>query len=366
MTMAMKRLLMALGLLGAVAPAFADMDDAEYDFFGFRISAGYQVGINLKSSFRSTVPAAGTTKAAAYARATGASGRYESDDGGFIVKDDGGDNPNKTTYWQVPSSAASVNGADTTLTLVNSFHDAASFNSSDDDVAHGAHIELATTIGRDGDWGLDVFVGFAWMTGVDCYSANGSTDGNTGAYVTEAKAATGDLMAQGYLDWDGNPTGSTMGPGRPWQMGDGPQLDTFLPATLVSATGGGVTSYHAEGDYNEYDIYGGLRLWYADEDVKWFKVTSTVGVGVDYGNFEYQMTASGPNGFSMSRSFRSSDWDVYGLLGLGIMVNFWDFDLSFDALWRYGQNALKVRSPYVNGEIERPDFIFRASLGYNF
>lgn len=361
----MKSKFLVLALLGVASTAFAGADDAEYDFFGFRISAGYQIGINLKSSFKNALPTEGNTKEAAYARATGEGGRYESDDGGFIVKDDGGDNPNKTTYWRVPSSAAKVNGERTSVELVNSFHDASTFRSSDDDVAHGAHVELATTVGRDGDWGLDVFIGFAWMTGVGCYSANGTAMDDQGAYHTVADVATADLMAQGYLDWSGHPTGGTIGSGRAWQPGDGPQIDSFLPATLVPGTGG-ATSYHAEGDYNEYDIYGGLRLWYADEDVKWFKVTSTVGVGADYGDFEYHMSAARSDGFSVRESFRKGDWDVYGLLGLGIMVNFWDFDLSFDALWRYGQNALKVRSPYVNGEIERPDFIFRASLGYNF
>lgn len=364
--MAMKRLLMAFGLLAASGTATADSRDPEYEFFGFRISAGYQLGIGLKSSLDTVVPAAGATKAAAYARATGANGRYESDDGGFIVKDDGGGDPTKTTYWQVPSSAVSVNGAESTIALQNSFHDAALFRASDDDVAHGAHVELSTTIGRDGDWGLDVFIGFSWMKSDGCFEASGRTMENTGVYQTLANASTGDLMSQGYLDWDGNPTGESMGSGRLWQMGDGPQLNTDLgEPTLLPGTSG-ITSYHAEGDYEEYDIYGGLRLWYADDDLKWFKVTSTLGLGVDYGDFEYQMSAAGPNGVSINRSFSSSKWDVYGLLGLGIMVNFWDFDLSLDALWRFGQSPLRVSSPYVNGEIERPNVLFRATIGYNF
>ena len=361
----MKRQLCTVGLLVFACTVSASGMDPDFEFFGFRVSAGYQLGIGLKSSLKTVVPAAGATKAEAYARATGAEGRYESDDGGFIVKDDGGGDPAKTTYWQVPSSAVSVDGADSTIVLQNSFHDAARFSASDDDVAHGAHIELSTTIGRDDDWGLDVFIGFSWMKSVGCFEASGRTTGNTGIYQTLANASTGDLMSQGYLDWEGNPTGETMGSGRAWQMGDGPQLNTDLgEPTLLP--GSGITSYHAEGDYEEFDIYGGLRLWYSDDDLKWFKIVSTLGIGVDYGDFEYQMSAAGPNGVSINRSFGSSDWDVYGLLGLGVMVNFWDFDLMLDALWRFGQSPLRVSSPYVNGEIERPNFIFRASIGYNF
>ena len=81
----MKSEFFILACLVAASTAFAGADDAEYDFFGFRISAGYQIGINLKSSFKNALPTGGNTKEAAYARATGESGRYESDDGGFIV-----------------------------------------------------------------------------------------------------------------------------------------------------------------------------------------------------------------------------------------------------------------------------------------
>lgn len=364
--MSMKSQLCVLGLLVSAFTAAASGNDPEYDFFGFRISAGYQVGVGLKSKLQSVVPSSASSKQTAYTRATGVTGQYYSDDGGFVCKDDGGGDATKTTYWQVPASAVTVNGADTVITLDNSFQDTAQFMTSDDAVTHGAHIELSATIGHDEDWGLDVFVGFAWMTGIDCLKSYGTASDNAGTYRTLGHVSTADLMSQGYLDWSGAPTGSTIGPGRPWQMGDGPQISTTLGEPSLVPGSGGSTSCYVEGDYDEYDIYCGFRLWYLDDDLPWFKVTSTIGFGVDYGDFDCMMSATGPGGVSARRSVGESDWDLYGLLGLGVMMNFWDFDISLDALWRYGQNSLRIDSPYLKGEIERPDFIFRASLGYNF
>lgn len=358
----MKRHIIIAGLLMAAFAAAADVDDPDYDFYGFRISAGYQVGVGLKTSL---TPTMARSKAAAYARATGKGGTYRSDDGGFIVKDDGGGDPTKTTNWQVPSDAVTVNGANSSIVLNNAFQDYSKFQESDDAVAHGAHVELSATVGRDGDWGLDVFIGGGWMIANNCFKASNSAQDVFGSYQTTAAVATGDLMAHNYLDWYGRPTGPTIGPGRPWEAGDGPQISTEL-AKPVIVKDGVVTSYRADGDYQEYDVYGGLRLWYTDEEYDWFRFTATIGMGVDYGDFEYQMTMLNPNGFSVNRSMNEKDWDIYGLLGLGFMVNIWKFDISADALWRYGQDSLKINSQFVNGEIERPDFIFRASLGYSF
>lgn len=359
----MKRHIIIAGLLMAAFAAAADVDDPDYDFYGFRISAGYQCGINLKSSF---TPVFGRSKDEAYQRATGQGGRYRSDDGGFIVKDDGGGDAAKTTYWQVPSSAVSVDGDKATISLVNRFQDYSKLESADDSVAHGAHVELSATIGRDGDWGLDVFLGFSWMIADGCFKADGDVANCFGAYRTTATASTSDLMAHNYLDWNGKPTGDTIGPGRPWEEGDGPQIGTSLGKPKLIRDNS-VTSYHAEGDYQEYDLYGGLRLWYADEEYEWFKFTATIGFGADYGDFEYQMSAVNPSGgISVRDSKREHDIDFYGLLGLGFMVNIWKFDVSADALWRYGQDPIRIDSQYMHGEIERPDFIFRASLGYSF
>ena len=185
----------------------------------------------------------------------------------------------------------------------------------------------------------------------------GLVNAHTHAYMTGMRCWADDLQFDDWLFGRVMPKEDALTPEDAYR---------FSLLGCMEMLSGGVTAYRAEGDYDEYDIYGGLRLWYADEDLQWLKVTSTLGVGVDYGDFDYQMSATGPNNLSLRRSVGTDDWDIYGLLGLGIMVNFWDFDVSMDALWRFGQNSLKVESPCVNGEIERPDFIFRASLGYNF
>lgn len=348
----MKSAMISAGLLLAALSVAAGVDDAEYDFYGFRVSAGYQMGINLKSSLNMRVSSASASKKAAYERASGKDGAYYSDDGGFIIKD-GSAGADATTSWQSTKAYPSAaNPQHTKIALDNAYRRRVSED--DEAVAHGAHVDLSATVGRDGDWGLDVFVGFSWMRGVDCFDVNGTAKGS-GYYRTEGDidASLDQLHDFGYPDAQGFYRGGAM-------------TCVGISEPIDVPNGDDKISYHAKGDYDEYDVYGGFRLWYADEEYKWFKVTSTFGLGADYGDFEYQMSAQGPDGVTLNKRYGHGDWDVYGLLGLGLLVDIWNFDLALDALWRFAQDPLKVNTPYVNGEIERPDFIFRASLGYNF
>lgn len=353
--------IMIVAALAGMTSAYAGEWDSDCEVFGFRISAGYQVGVNVKSTLKTRMSMGGTSKDEAYARATGEDGTYYSDDGGFIVKDDGRTANGHTREWML-KNPSSYGGSTTEFLLQNYYNDGATFASSDETVMHGAHIDVAMTVARDGDWGLDLFAGFSWMTGIDCLSSSGSAIANSGYWGTPVSLDYGlDALDQWY------PNGASDG------YGDGGAWSDYSP-TLNTANIGDATdvafkekvSFRSEGEYDEYDIYGGLRLWYADEDLKWFKVTATIGAGVDYGDFEYTMTAAGKNGFKKSASFSQNDWDFYGLLGLGVQFDVGDFDLSVDGLWRYGQDALEIDRDGVKGEIERPDFIFRSSLGYHF
>lgn len=364
----MKALIAGCLALGLIPLAVAD-EEVESGFLGLRISAGYQLGINLKSKFKTRLPGAGTTRERAYAAASGNSFRDEksawlSDDGGFIVKDDGSGRTDSTVNWRLPKSARQADeGEYAVFEMRNSYSDGVEFGKNDDSVMHGASVELAFTIARDGDWGMDLFVGFGWMRGLKCFDASGTSAGGNGEYRTRVK------VDRNLLDHAPTSQYYSAGSGYGWgnlaELGAGPDLyltDIGTPVDVAGST----ASYSATGDFDEYDLYGGVKIWYEDEEYKWFRTTATIGVGVSYSEFDFAMNALSGEGASVHESFKDDDWDVYGLLGLGFAVTYWDIDFSFDALWRYSQSAQKIRSQYVNGEIDRPDFFFRVAMGYNF
>jgi len=365
----MKRLSLLACLLAASATAVANEWDSEFEWYGFRISAGYQYAFDLKTSMDVKIPGGEYGKDAAYKRATGADGTYYSDDGGFLVKEDGMGSADSSSRWRAKADKATVGDPRTAVQFRNAFREAVSHGHDDEDGMHGAHIDLATTVVRDGDWGLDLFIGFSWMQRKDCYQASGTFKDNAGVYVTEADIETADLITSGDLISDGH---GGFKPAGEW-LGDGNDYSYTSPAINFNSIGapklveGASTTYNASGDYTLYDIYGGMRLWYCDEALQWFKITSTIGCGVSYGDFDYQMSASGTDGFSIHESKSDKEWDFYGLLGLGFLLDLpCNFDASFDFLWRYAQDKHKIRGKYVSGEIEKPDFVLRGSLGYHF
>ena len=63
---------------------------------------------------------------------------------------------------------------------------------------------------------------------------------------------------------------------------------------------------------------------------------------------------------------RFDDGVVYGLLGGGFALQWYDFVLAGEALWRYGGDDLAVAGRTVDGSIKPGTMGFRLSLGYAF
>lgn len=78
------------------------------------------------------------------------------------------------------------------------------------------------------------------------------------------------------------------------------------------------------------------------------------------------MSVAGTDGTRFSESGESRDWRVLGLLGGGLALQWHDFVLAGEALWRFGGDDLEVSGRTVNGSIESGDWGFRLSLGYEF
>lgn len=361
----MRKLVLVAAVLTASAGfAFDELSEyGDFGFFGFKISAGYDFGFGLKANLRGRTPSAIPSKAKAYARATGDDGVYSGDEGGFIVRDDGsGSGDGITTFWRMPEAAKSgTDGNSQKFTMHNAYTDGGRFMMDDDSYANGASVELSTTFARDRDWRIDFLIGFRWMTGIKAFESSGSSTSSIGEFLTTARVDQDDLYYAGYPDGNG-----MYGPGRPYRMGDGPAIALNSISVIDNEIDESTVAWNLNGDYNEYDIYTGFRLWYMDDDYQWLRFTSTLGVGASYGEFNLDAMLLGVDGTTLNASYKAADWNVHGLLGLGVMFNFWDIDLSFDCLWRFAQKSLNVDTPFVQGSIDRPDLILRVGLGYNF
>ena len=122
--------------------------------------------------------------------------------------------------------------------------------------------------------------------------------------------------------------------------------------------------YHCDGDYREYSIELLARPWW--EPWEWLRVFGSVGVEISRREFEWSMSAVGTDGSRYSESGDANDWRALGLFGGGFVLQWHDFVLAGEALWRFGGEGLDVGGQTVNGEIEHGNWGFRLSLGYEF
>ena len=81
---------------------------------------------------------------------------------------------------------------------------------------------------------------------------------------------------------------------------------------------------------------------------------------------QYIVGIVGTDGSRFNESGEAKDWRALGLLGGGFALQWRDFVLAGEALWRFGDEGLEVDGRTVHGEIEHGNWGFRLSLGYEF
>ena len=110
------------------------------------------------------------------------------------------------------------------------------------------------------------------------------------------------------------------------------------------------------GDLQMYEFQLALKPYYELTD--WFMVRGTLGLGLDYRNFDVKV-----DGHSKGSS---DDWDCYMLCGLGGLFHYENVCLGVDFLRKVFDDELDVNTRYIDGSIRNANWMFRVYVGYAF
>lgn len=242
----------------------------------------------------------------------------------------------------------------------------------------GLRVEAARELYRSEGgrpWGVDIAVAFAYYFQRGLWKADG----------TAATASVNGHREDGYFEWwnDSENTvqyildyeresqyhdgmwgaGSFYGPGAEletpaWKVQDVMTDDSKHWSSSHSLR------YSGNGDYREYSIEILARPWW--EPWEWIRVFGSIGLEISRREFEWSMSAVGTDGSRYSENGEEKDWRLLGLLGGGLALQWHDFVLAGEALWRFGGDDLEVNGNAVSGKIENGNWGFRLSLGYEF
>ena len=255
--------------------------------------------------------------------------------------------------------------------------DGEGFSSDGSEWFPGLRVELARELYcSDGErpWGVDIAAAFAYYFQRGLWTANG----------TAATASVYGRSEKGYYEWwnDSEDTaqyildyeretqlhdgmwgaGTIGGPGAELESSAWKSRDVRTASDSWSATH--LLRYYGDGDYREYSIELLARPWW--EPWEWLRIFGSIGAEISRREFEWSLSATGTDGSRYSEYGADRDWVVYGLLGGGFALQWYDFVLAGEALWRYGGDDLAVAGRTVNGSIKPGTMGFRLSLGYAF
>jgi len=347
------------GLFGkwriALGAAFNGRISANVGARNIPVPAKYEVPVR-----RSKQSAWGRAKARTY------------DGGGYIAPDDL-DNGFDTENWGFPVSDYQGNGK---FVLNNSYEEVIGSavnigrrDDSDSENQFGVSFEVSRGLYSSDNpehrWGVDLVAAFSYFFQRDAYRASGTVTRNDtvrdGKIQTEA--VDPDAMYDYDNGWDspvngmygyGNAVRSFVSPAFGW-AGVGEPTDVGGPSHVVSSS----TGYNASGDYQELEMLFMLRPWYEITD--WWRIFAEAGVGVSWGRFNTSFA-----GLGVSEDEDFSQWDCYGVAGLGTAFRYKDVDLAFDGLGRFLRDDLDVDGKHAKGTIDRADWGLRLMLGYSF
>ena len=335
----------------------------------------------LKRAVAGATAVAGTTKEEAKAAAE--AGNY--DGGGYLHQD--GVLTDYTINWKLPESA--IDADRTAFVMYNAYSEvsgtsSSSYNSTDsgntadvDSTMTGIAFELAREMWANDSatFGIDFSFGVNYFFTDDIYAANGRAQSSAssqnvvaGRYKTIVGAEAA-IMEYDFGSFS-EPTDGMMGYGNP-NGGAGPTIawaEVQAPVDeQISSSAGSKSStsmsYSATGDYEELEFVVAFKPWYQVTD--WLKLIGTLGVATSRGKFAYNIALT-MNGANTNYSEEIDEWDVYGVVGAGLLLQYDCFNLGFDFVGRFGHDDFNVDGDYVKGEIERGSWYARLMLGFEF
>ena len=299
---------------------------------------------------------------------------------GFIADDDMTPYSGTTENWRLPVDSYDENLGQFKLRNPYEFIDEGPMighqggDRSSDKCQYGASVELAHELwirdeNEEHRRGIDFAAAFSFFFQRDIYRAQETVKSKTrvgeSAYVTDVDARDTmfsyieetDPAYRNYAQDGMYGMGSKVAIGNPALI-----LDDIHPGDMEAPTYRDEIfekAYRSRGDYRELEMLFMFRPWYEIKD--WWRVFAEVGVGVSWGRFDSTVRGEG-----LFRKEHCSQWDCYGVAGLGTAFRYDDWTLGIDFLGRFLRDDFEVDGKYVDGEIRRADWGFRVMLGYEF
>lgn len=342
---------------------------------GWRFTAGPQFNFSASGRLRTrdtAIPVPASTfsstraaaKAAAESIAVGA-GRTTFGNGAFVDPDDAAGVAGETWNWHIPAGQLHEG----TMSFANGYSERSTVyepvggSDKDGNWSVGANFGIERTVWKCGDFGVDIGFDFAFFLKDDWFrgSAGGyaRTDTYTeGAYITDVNMGNAEVLNDPWTqNADGSyGVGTFDGPGPVISMDEisvsSPRLGDETTRRSVSASG----PFSIRGDLQMYEFQLSLKPYY--ELTEWFVVRGTLGAGLDYRNFDVNVSGVGEDS--------AHDWDCYMVCGLGGMFRWKNVCLGADFLRKVFDDELDVDTKYVNGSIRNANWQLRVYVGYEF
>lgn len=348
---------------------------------GANYNSGLKTELNVKGSrAMSAMPAfarpAGATKAEAEsaASAVGNGNRVDFPNGGYIDPNYAGSDlmPDYTWNWYVPAGGYSAGKMNFDYDYVETSSvgegNLANNSSSECDVP-GFTIEIQRNLGQWGRLGLDAGFGFNYFKKSKVFKSSGEVycridTVENGTYTSSVE------LDQSMADWAQNSDGSYGagtydGPGAMLPLWVGGQ-SAFSFSSKINSISTTTHSMYLDSvaDYEEVELTLTAKPYYDIAD--YFRVVGTIGAVVSRGKIDFDMMAMSGGERIYSDSERFSQWDCYGIAGLGGMFHYSSMCVGFDFLARLGNLDIDVDGRSVAGSVERSPWMFRVYAGFEF
>ena len=346
-------------------------EEASPSFGAWRVSVGANFGFGLKTRMSYVAPTAvysvptspymGGASEIASRLASGGEVRFLN---GAYINPDGAMPSPYTQNWRVPVSA--LDRATGTMTFESAQLDPGGVTAggSDDADANGVSIELSRTLFADKrGFGLDFAFGLSWLKANNCFRMRGSgryLSRTSYAYTPSAGSINATVLTSPYL----TPAGGYYGSDGSGGMGAVLDWSDLGPNTISASTERFGYNVDASGDYEEWELSFMLRPWYEVTD--WFRVNVTAGLGVTRSELDYSVLAVLDEVGPHSIHGNEDEWRAYGILGAGVLLRAWMFDVSCDVLARLGQSDMDIDGVALHGKVEKPDLFVRIAIGFEF
>ena len=257
---------------------------------------------------------------------------------------------------------------------------------SDESAMPGINVELSRNLYHDEEygWGVDLAFVFQYSRRSHAFRSgtswvNGGSEKHSGtafATYTVDDFLKGMLASDspfGSMYWQNTGSGDFLGGG----YGESDDLEMFSPE--VNPEDIDDSGWTENPDYESDTSYGSLRMDGDYEDLElmliarpyydvfdWLRVNAMLGLVVSRQEMEmsFTMFRDGTTDYRSNRDF--SQWDVYGVAGLGLMLYWNDFTLGADFMARFLDRDMDISDRYYKGSVSRGNWMFRLSAGYEF